>query len=110
MSIKSVVSISDRMTKAGLFGVFDEELREAYSGFSSEVDENFEVAKKTILSRLEEPEFCKYLAMICEHSVSRITASGDSSLVMVLQSGVLRDYTDTVVLAVIGGLIQDEIL
>lgn len=110
MSIKSVVKIGEEMDKLSEESLFDNSLREEYSQFTQEVDRNWDTAKKCVLSRITEKEFSRYINMICEHAVSRLMSKGNAELVFPLQNNTLREYTDTVVLAVIGGLIEDEIL
>ncbi len=110
MSIKSVLEISEEMTKGGLEALMNEGLLEKYNKMSDEFDENFEAAKQNICAHLNEQDVAKYIRMITEAIVSRSMANGKTSLVKPFATGELQEYTDSVVLIVIGGLIMEGVL
>ena len=111
MTIKTIVGVFEKMMKGSLLeNLKNEEMAESVYSLVGELRDDTEVATSTILASMTEEQFVKLLLMIQKMSVSLGVAEGETQVLKADMSGELQGYTHTVVLAVIGELIQDEVL
>ena len=110
MSIKTIVDTYGKLLGGNILETLaDEDLQEEVNLLYSEIKKDAEVARITVLANMPEERFVKLLAMIQKMSV----ALGLDNGTLVAKADIsneLQGYTHTVVLAVIGALIEDEVL
>lgn len=106
MSIKSVVSLYSKIIE----GRFDEQILEEAMGQRDEFNRLANLAQGVLKERITEKELVRYMLGVQKTSVAALMSSGDMSIFAADADGSLNAYTHTVVLTVIGALIEDEIL
>jgi hypothetical protein len=105
MSIKDV---SDTMAKV-LKNKKDENLRVELFEKTEDFERLSSMARDFLLERMEEKDFVRFMLVVQKAVLASMLSEGDFSLLLADQ-GSLQPYTHTVVLTVIGALIEDEIL
>lgn len=111
MSIKSIVGFFEDIKSRDISEAFNpskENQQQAVEAFK-EMEKNTGVAQEEILSRITEEEFVKFMLMVQKMTIVSAVSEGKPELAMVRDSS-LQSYTHSVVLAVIGALIEEEIL
>ena len=110
MTIKSIVDAFDKIRSLGLRGMKDDSTPALLSDLIGELENDAETAKNTIISKISEEELVKLMLMIQKCVVTVSAIQGDSAILLADIQGELQAYTHTVVLSVIGVLIEDEVL
>jgi hypothetical protein len=110
MSIKSVAKLYDTMKGQDVEYAMTEEGGKESTELFHEFTENADNAQKIITDSVSESDFVKYMTMAENAAITAMVMNGEFDALNLKKSGLLRDYTHTVVLAIIGGLIRDEVL
>lgn len=111
MSIKSAISASKKIKEMGIEGFMQDQEMENFTGdFGKEIEKNCETAKKVILESLSEGDFVKFVLMTQKILSTMSIMRGEQAILLAELEGSLQPYTQTVVLAVIGAFIEEEIL
>ncbi len=110
MSIKSLASALDKIKSQSIEDVISQDGQDRFYSLSEEVNKNYDLAKDIILKTIAEEELVKYLNIVQTLTVNTMVLNGEGEILSLELSGILDTYTHTVVLAVIGGLIADEVL
>ena len=106
MSIKSVVKLYSKIIN----GELDEDTIMEAMGNGVEFRRLADSAQKVLEERITEKELVRYLLGVQKTSVAALMSQGEMSIFAADADGSLNAYTHTVVLTVIGALIEDEIL
>ena len=106
MSIKSVVKLYSKIIN----GELDEDTIMEAMGNGVEFRRLADLAQKVLEERITEKELVRYLLGVQKTSVAALMSQGKMSIFAADADGSLNAYTHTVVLTVIGALIEDEIL
>ena len=106
MSIKSVVKLYSKIIEGNL----DEQTLEEAMGQRDEFNRLANLAQGVLEERITEKELVRYLLGVQKTCVAALMSSGNMSIFAADADNTLTAYTHTVVLTVIGGLIEDEIL
>lgn len=110
MGIKRINEIYDAIKGASADNLFSDQLYDMSRESLTEFERAAENAKNIILGSIDEREFVKLMMMAQKITVSAGLLDGNRQTFLADMSGELQGYTHTVVLAVIGALIEDEIL
>lgn len=110
MSIKSMVDLFKEIRDTEAQDLFTEEMSQKIAKIRVELSDCADTAEKTVLSRLDEGDFVKLMAMVQKTTVATLAAEGSFGIVQLDLSGELQAYTHSVILATIGLLIQGEVL
>ena len=106
MSIKSVVKLYSKIIN----GELDEDTIMEAMGNGVEFRRLADLAQKVLEERITEKELVRYLLGVQKTSVAALMSQGEMSIFAADADGSLNAYTHTIVLTVIGALIEDEIL
>lgn len=69
-----------------------------------------DMAKEFLTERMVEKDFTRFMLLVQKTVVAVMLDEGESLIVFADQDGSLKGYTHTVILTVIGALIEDEVL
>lgn len=98
------------MSERGFEILGDAEARKRYDELQEELSENFKFAAHDILVNITESDLAKYMNMISEAILARMMEQRKLSLLEGLSNGELQEFSHSLVLAVIGGLVMEGIL
>ena len=104
-----IKDVSNAMAKV-LKNKADENLREELFDKTEDFERLSSMARDFLLERMEEKDFVRFLLVVQNSVLATMAAMGDFSLLLANETKELQSYTHTVVLTVIGALIEDEIL
>lgn len=110
MNIKDIVELYDSVRGASSV----DEALEKNQGVGIELIKSLsgkaDIATDVILSRIPGEDLVKFLKIVQDAVVSAMVLSGENKILLPAVSGELSGYTHTIVLTVIGLLIEEEIL
>lgn len=107
MSIKTCAELMGRVIDKG--GIEANDL-ENITKSTEEFNRLADMAKEFLTERVAEKEFTRFLLFVQKTVVAVMLSEGESLIVFADQDGSLKGYTHTVILTVIGALIEDEVL
>lgn len=110
MSIKTIVDKFMSIHDVSDEDVFSKENMETGLSIRNELKADTEVAQKLLTSQISEGQLVKLCLAAQRIATAELAASGKFQMMIADASGELQSYTQTVILSVIGALIQDEIL
>ena len=110
MVIKDVADMYDRLVSMSTEEALGQEGIENTKALLGIVSPCADEAQEIITRSVDEALFCKFLKIVQKLGVSVCGAEGQTSVLIADMKGDLTAYTHTVILTVIGALIQDEVL
>ncbi len=111
MSIKSILDTYNQINESSLEeSLSSPTLPETTNNLFDELEKDMDVAKDIILAKMSERDLVNFMLMVQKMAVTACMMSGSKFILQADISGELQGYTHSVVLSVIGALIQDEIL
>lgn len=112
MTSKSLNDLYNRVRRlSAAEAIEDEETSILISESIEELSSVSDIAKEIILGKISEKEFIRLMDMIQNiTTATAVLTTGETGLLAANMDGSLQAYTHSVVLCVIGELIQDEVL
>jgi len=112
MSIKSIADTYEEiLSKESAENAYaDADLRNKLTGNMKEFERFAKLAQDVVLERISEKDFVRFMLMVQRAVSAMIITEGREGLLLAELEGSLQGYTHTVALAIIGALIEDEVL
>lgn len=117
MKIQELLELEERLSNANvlleLFGDDDggeNSISNKYNEAKQSLEKNALDAKSTIIAKIPEEKLVDAISIVQHIATSIVAAQGDMSLMESQMRGVLQPYTHTVVLTVLGILMEEEVI
>ena len=110
MNIDQIVSAYEEINSESFEDAFSKKSADREEELIKEFRKSFRISKDIILQSIDEVKFTKFMTMVQKTTVAVCALRGNENLAIADLSGELYGYTHTVVLTIIGALIQEEIL